>query len=129
MTKMIEVRFSIRITFKWLIYRFFLIFGPFIHLDTHFCVHVCVFAHFTLFFWHAFQERITLLRLLFMNSSCNIWLFSISVGPMHCSRDLQISLYSNFFIKNESQNTIYTFKNYFTIMFSIFSFQFSISTK
>ena len=28
-----------------------------------------------------------------------------------------------FFIKNGSQDTIYTFKNYFTIVFSVFSFQ------
>ena len=45
-----------------------------------------------------------------------------SVGPMYCSRDPQISLFSNFFIKNESHDTIHTFKNYFTIIFSVFSF-------
>ena len=37
--------------------------------------------------------------------------------------DPQISLFSNFFIKNGSHGTIYTFKNYFVITF--FSFQFS----
>ena len=31
-------------------------------------------------------------------------------------------------IKNESHDTIYTFKNYFITVFSVFSFQFSIST-
>ena len=36
----------------------------------------------------------------------------------------QISLFSNFFIKNGFHGTIHTFKNYFTIMFSVFSFQF-----
>ena len=36
--------------------------------------------------------------------------------------DSQISLFSHFFIKNGSQDTIYTFKNYFATVFSIFSF-------
>ena len=30
-------------------------------------------------------------------------------------------------IKNESHSTIYTFKNYFATVFSVFSFQFSVS--
>ena len=38
--------------------------------------------------------------------------------------NLQISLFNNFFIKSRSQDTIYTFKNYFVTTF--FSFQFSI---
>ena len=42
---------------------------------------------------------------------------------MHYLRDLQTLLFSNFFIKNESHGTIYTFKNYFAIVFSVFSFQ------
>ena len=42
------------------------------------------------------------------------------------SRDLQISLFNNFFIKNGSHGTIHTFKNYFVTMFSVFSFQFSV---
>ena len=32
---------------------------------------------------------------------------------------LQITLFSNFFIKNGSHNTIYTFKNYFVTVFSV----------
>ena len=36
----------------------------------------------------------------------------------------QISLFSNFFIKNESHGTIYTFKNYFATVISAISFQF-----
>ena len=35
----------------------------------------------------------------------------------------QISLFSNFFIKNESHGTIHTFKNYFVIVFFSFNFQ------
>ena len=44
-----------------------------------------------------------------------------SVGPMHCSWDPQTCFFNNFFIKNESHYTIYTFKNYFAIIFSVFS--------
>ena len=34
---------------------------------------------------------------------------------------LTSTLFTNFFIKNGSHDTIHTFKNYFTIVFSIFS--------
>ena len=37
----------------------------------------------------------------------------------------QITLFSNFFIKNRSHSTIYTFKNYFATVFSISVFSFS----
>ena len=37
----------------------------------------------------------------------------------------QITLFSNFFIKNGSHNTIYTFKNYFATVFSVSVFSFS----
>ena len=40
--------------------------------------------------------------------------------------DPQISLFSNFFIKNESHDTIHTFKNYFATVFFNFQFQFSV---
>ena len=43
------------------------------------------------------------------------------VGLVHCSRDPQTSFFNKNFIKNESHDTIYIFKNYFTIVFSIFS--------
>ena len=36
--------------------------------------------------------------------------------------DPQISLFNNFFIKNGSHGTIYTFKNYFATVFSVLSF-------
>ena len=39
----------------------------------------------------------------------------------------QISLFSNFFIKNGSHDTIHTFKNYFAQYFSVFSFSFQFS--
>ena len=45
---------------------------------------------------------------------------------VHCVlfMDPQISLFSNFFIKNRSHDTIYTFKNYFATVISAISFQF-----
>ena len=39
--------------------------------------------------------------------------------------DPQISFFNNFFIKNGSHDTIHTFKNYFTTMFSVLIFNFS----
>ena len=42
-------------------------------------------------------------------------------GSVHCSRDLQTSFFSNFFIKNWFHGTIHTFKNYFITIFSVFS--------
>ena len=57
--------------------------------------------------------------------------FSYSFQPIstYCAlfTDLQISLFNNFFIKNESHGTIYTFKSYFATVF--FSFQFSTVSK
>ena len=56
--------------------------------------------------------------------------FSKFFGPIsaHCVlfMDLQISLFSNFFITNGSHGTIYTFKNYFATVFFSFQFQFSV---
>ena len=50
------------------------------------------------------------------------WLFH----GEQCTRSLftnpQIPLFSNFFIKNGSHSTTHTFKNYFAIVFSVFSF-------
>ena len=37
----------------------------------------------------------------------------------------QITLFNNFFIKNRSHSTIYTFKNYFATVFSVSVFSFS----
>ena len=37
----------------------------------------------------------------------------------------QISLFNNFFIKNEFYNTIHTFKNYSTTVFSVLVFNFN----
>ena len=39
--------------------------------------------------------------------------------------DLQIPLFSNFFIKNGSHDTIHIFKNYFATVFSVSIFSFN----
>ena len=46
----------------------------------------------------------------------------INFSATFLSRDPQISLFNNFFIKNWSHGTIHTFKNYFVTVFSVFSF-------
>ena len=56
-------------------------------------------------------------RLLFMYYS---WIVATTFDYFN----LQISLFSNFFIKNGSHSTIHTFKNYFATVFSVFNFQF-----
>ena len=60
---------------------------------------------------------------MFLNTCTKQTFYVTPVGPMHCSWDPQTSFFSNFFIKNGSHNTIHTFRNYFAIMFSVFSFQ------
>ena len=57
-----------------------------------------------------------------LSMSTHCLVMALLVGPVYCSRDPQISLFSNFFIKNESHDTIHTFKNYFVTVFSVFSF-------
>ena len=42
---------------------------------------------------------------------------------VHCLRNSQTFFFSKTFIKNESHDTIYTFKNDFTTVFSVFSHQ------
>ena len=46
------------------------------------------------------------------------------MGPVNSTRDSQISLFSNFFIKIGFHGTIHTFKNYFATVFLVFNFQF-----
>ena len=49
---------------------------------------------------------------------------------VHCSYTVYYCLCTVYVlknIKNGSHNTIYTFKNYFTTVFSVFSFQFSVT--
>ena len=42
-------------------------------------------------------------------------------GSVHCSRDPQTPLFSNFFIKNGFHDIIHIFKNYFVTVFLVFS--------
>ena len=43
--------------------------------------------------------------------------------PVHYAQDPQTSFFIQTFIKNESYDTIHTFKNYFTTVFLVFNFQ------
>ena len=61
-----------------------------------------------------FNEKIAEKWNLWVRKQCTYALFT----------DPQITLFSNFFIKNRSHGTIHTFKNYFATVFSVFSFQF-----
>ena len=47
----------------------------------------------------------------------------LSVCPVHHTQDPQTSFFIQTFIKNESYDTIHTFKNYFTTVFLVFNFQ------
>ena len=49
--------------------------------------------------------------------------FSMNSAWCALFTDPQILLFSNFFIKNRSHDTIHTFKNYFATVFFSFSFQ------
>ena len=74
-----------------------------IHLDTDESLCACASAS-SLFF--------------FLKSAFHLFL----VGLMHCLQK-QTSFFIKTFIKNGSHGTIYTFKNYFAKVFSVFSFQ------
>ena len=88
------------------------------------------------FFFFLFPRvlgQILLLRLLFMHCAWTVaakFDLSNDFQPInaHCAlfTDPQISLFNNFFIKNGSHSTIYTFKNYFATVFFSFQFQFSV---
>ena len=68
------------------------------------CVCVCLFVFFFFFF-----KRV-------------LWLWCFSGGSrVLFTRPTNLFFFKTF-IKNESHDTIHTFKNYFTIIFSVFSF-------
>ena len=77
-----------------------------------FGLHVYVFFSTFSFFFFFFQPAIVD----FVN--CEQCIYVLFTVP-------QITLFSNFFIKNGSHNTIYTFKNYFATVFSVSVFSFS----
>ena len=87
-------------------------------------VTICICVFFFFFFFTTTQVLGGQI-LLFINSS-RIYLtfqpiFIIPIGPVYCSRDSQTSLFSNFFIKNRSHDTIHTFKNNNNKCYSVFS--------
>ena len=95
-------------------------------MDRHCVLLRCVFAFSPpfFFFFHAFSLQAAIVHVRYINSSSNFWL----VFREQCIRalftDPQISFFINFFIKNGSYSTIYTFKNYFAIVISAINFQF-----
>ena len=79
---------------------------------------------FFFFFLRVFFPQAATVHVRYMNSSRNFW-------PVFCEQYIcalftnpQISFFINFFIKNGSYSTIYTFKNYFATVISAISFQF-----
>ena len=92
------------------------------------CVCVCVFLFF--FFLHAFWDKFYCYSYCLWTVAAKFDLLN-NFQPISAHRalftDPQISLFSNFFIKNGSYGTIHIFKNYFATVF--FSFQFSAVSK
>ena len=94
---------------------------------------VCVWIHwsccvsrlrFSIYLFIYFFFFVTLKRY----CSSLLWTVAVTFDHEQCIcalfMDPQITLFNNFFIKNGSYGTIYTFKNYFATVFSVFSFQF-----
>ena len=88
------------------------------------CVCVCDKLRFRsfFFFFFLFSRVLEECGYCSLNSSRKCWLFNYEQCICALFMDLQIPLFSNFFIKNGSHGTIHTFKNYFTTVFSVFSF-------
>ena len=55
---------------------------------------------------------------------CSFDQYSVNSTSVYCSRTHKFHFFINFFIKNESHGTMYTFKNYFAIVISAINFQF-----
>ena len=81
-------------------------------LDSRLCF---AFVHFLFFF---------LSRKVWLFHPCTIHAFQIFSNRVHCTRTIH-GTHKHFIhkknIKNESHNTIHTFKNYFTTVFSVFN--------
>ena len=78
--------------------------------------HVHVFCLFFFFFFLRVNSNLT-----WVHRSCTVYYCSYTV--LHCS----CTVYVLKNIKNGFHDTIYTFKNYFATVFSVFSFQFQFS--
>ena len=81
----------------------------------------CVFVLFSFFFPRVLEKR----GYCSLNSNRKCWLFCSKQCISVLFIDPQIPLFSNFFIKNGSHGTIYTFKNYFATVFLVSVFSFS----
>ena len=86
-----------------------------------FCVHVWTFTHFSLFFF-SYAMIVDLIQCEQCTPQQLFQHILINFSTIFQSWDPQTSLFNNFFIKNGSHGTIYTFKNYFAIVSSVFSF-------
>ena len=76
--------------------------------------------------WHLrFVICVFLFFFFFLFFFCSARMSTMNSASEHCSRVPQITPFGNFFIKNGSHGTIYTFKNYFTTVFSVSVFSFS----
>ena len=82
------------------------------------------FFFFLFFFSRVFFLLAATVHVRYMNSSRNFWPDFREQYIRALFTDPQISFFMNFFIKNGSHSTIYTFKNYFTTVISAISFQF-----
>ena len=90
---------------------------------------VCVleklhFRSFHFFFFHAFLEECGYCLMNSDEQQPQMLTFSREQYIRVLFTDPQISFFINFFIKNGSHGTIYTFKNYFITVISVISFQF-----
>ena len=92
------------------------------------CVSVSTFSpsssFFFFFFSRVFSPQVATVHVRYMNSSRNFWPVFREQYIRALFTDSQISFFINFFIKNGSHGTIYTFKNYFTTVISVINFQF-----
>ena len=84
--------------------------------------HVCFFF----FFFHTFVRLAVTVHVQQPQSLTFLTFFQLISAYCVLFMDQQISLFSNFFIKNKSHGTIHTFKNYFATVFFSFQFQFSV---
>ena len=97
-------------------------------LDTRFWCCVCIFLLLFLFFLLRSARMLSVSGSRALCTGPNTSLTSkisggqwFSVDPVYCSRDSQTYFFYQNFIKNGSHGTIPIFKNYFVIMFSVFS--------
>ena len=88
------------------------------------CVYECCVLFFFFFFFFLFSHVFGGVRLLFNEQQPQMLTFFNEQCIRALFTDPQISFFINFFIKNGSYGTIYTFKNYFATVISAISFQF-----